>query len=105
MSDFEQANSLFVGARERAFAMTEQLALDQAFGQRSAIHGDIGHVTAQALVMDGTSDEFLAGAGVSQNQDGRMRRSDFRDQLSHLFHRRAFAHQFGPSLRSVPVGA
>ena len=37
VGDFEQADAMLVGPGERAFAMAEQLAFDQRFGQRAAV--------------------------------------------------------------------
>ena len=82
----EQADAVFVGAGEAAFAMAEQFALDQVLGQRAAIDGHKGHVGPGALIVDGAGDQLLAGAGFAEDQHGRIGRGDFGDQLADLGH-------------------
>ena len=45
--------------------MAEQLALDQARGDRAAVHLHQRPLLARAAVVDGAGDEFLAGAGFA----------------------------------------
>ncbi|MNE45553.1 hypothetical protein D3C80_1398400 [compost metagenome] len=53
-------------AGEGAFAVAEQLGLDQAFGNRRTVHCDEGFAGTGAVLMQGTGDDFLAGAGLTQ---------------------------------------
>ena len=104
VGDLEQADPVIVGAGEGAFAVAEQLALDQVFGQRAAIDGDERHVASRALVVHGAGHQFLAGAGFAADQHGGVRGGDFRDQLADALHRQAVADQAGrrpPSARAV----
>ena len=59
-----------MGPRKRSFLMPEQLTLKKALGERPTIHGDEGRLPSRAVVMDGPGDEFLAGAGLADEQDG-----------------------------------
>ena len=68
VGDFEQPDAVFVGAGERPFAMAEQLALDQRFGQGAAVDGHERLSRAQALIVHRAGDQFLAGAGLAQDQ-------------------------------------
>ncbi|MNF81168.1 hypothetical protein D3C84_634280 [compost metagenome] len=56
------------GTGERAFAVTEQFRLDQAFGDRRTVHRDKGLVAAAAGHVQGPRDHFLAGAGFAEQQ-------------------------------------
>jgi len=55
-------------ARECAFDVAKQLALDQALGQGGAVGFDERLVGAVAVVVDGVRDELLACTGLSFNQ-------------------------------------
>src|SRR3954470_20700486 len=54
--------------------MTEQLALEQARGQRCTIDGDERAVRVRACRVQCWSDALFAGAGLALNQDGRVTR-------------------------------
>ena len=66
---FESSHLVRRGAREGAFFISEQLALEEIFRQRSAIQRDERTVGPGALVMDRTGDEFLSGSAFSREQD------------------------------------
>ena len=57
------------GAREGAFLMAEQLAVDDVGGDRLAIDGDQRAAGAQAGGVDRAGEGFLAGAGLADDQD------------------------------------
>ena len=76
---------MFLGAGERALAMAEQFALDQVLGQRAAIDRHKGHLGPKALVVHSPGGQFLAGARVAEDQDGRVGGRHLGDQLSHTF--------------------
>ena len=56
------------GAGKRAFAMAEQLALDQVFRNGGAVHLDEHLVLAQAVRVDGVGHQFFAGARFAIDQ-------------------------------------
>ncbi len=59
-----------MGPRKRPFLMPEQLALKEAFRERSAIHGDEGRLPSMAVGVDGPGHELLAGPALADEQDG-----------------------------------
>ena len=67
----EAAGAVFIGACERALDVAEQLAFEQAFGQGPAVDADVGAALAGAQVVDGAGDEFLAAAGLADDQHAR----------------------------------
>ena len=50
--------------------MTEELAFDQAGGQRRAVDADERTVATRAALVDGAREEFLAGAGFAEQKHG-----------------------------------
>src|ERR1700722_3214618 len=62
----DQASLGLRGACERAFGVTEQLALHQGSYQRAAIDGD--EVSARIVFVDRPGDYLLPAAGLSKQQ-------------------------------------
>jgi hypothetical protein len=77
----EPAGLGLLGAGEGAPLIAEQLALDQGFGKRAAIDGDEIGRTAPAQRMHVARHEFLAGAGLADDQGGRLARRHALDQF------------------------
>ncbi len=77
--------------RERATAMTEQLALDQVFRNGGAIHFDEHFVLARTLRVDGLRDEFLARPRFTEDEDTAVGRGHELDLLPEGFHGNALA--------------
>ena len=69
VGQFEQAGLGDVGAAEGAFFVSEEFALHQVFGKRGAVDVDPGTAAAMGGLVNGASDEFLAGAGFAGDQD------------------------------------
>ena len=67
----ELAQAPVHGAGEGAFFMAEQLALQQLPRYGGAVDGDEGLVPARRIIMDCLCDQFLAGAALAQDQNGR----------------------------------
>src|ERR1035438_6297335 len=63
------ADTLGNGAGEGAFFVAEHLTLQQAGGNGGAVELDEGALAARAQVVDGTGEEFLAGAGFAVDED------------------------------------
>ena len=97
----EDAGLVAVGPGERTFAMAEQLALDQVFGEGAAVDGDERAIGAFALEEDVAGGEFLAGAGLAEDQGGRIGRGDGLDEPLHRLHRRRIAHENARPLRRL----
>src|SRR5690606_32472687 len=60
------------GPREGPLHMPEEFALDELRGDRRAVDLDEGAVGARRESVDGTGDEFLAGAVLPGDQDPRV---------------------------------
>ena len=68
VGELELAELVAVGAGEAALDVTEQLGLEQRFGQAGAVDGDERPLGAGAAVVDSLRHQFLAGAAFSGDQ-------------------------------------
>ena len=87
----ETAGLVLDGAGERPLDVAEQLAFQQALGQGAAVDADVGAVGAAAEAMDGAGDEFLAGAGLADDEHAGLSGSNQARQASHVAQRRTLA--------------
>src|SRR3989442_4564465 len=71
------------GAGECPFFVPEQLRLDQLLGDGGAVDLDERLLGARALAVDLPGHELLAGAALSRDQHGGVRRRGPRDGLAH----------------------
>src|SRR5664279_3247470 len=71
--------------------MSEQLALDEIFGNRRAIDLDKHSVFAETLRVNGARCQFLAGARFAVDQYASVGRGHQRDLLAKRLHRDAIA--------------
>src|SRR3954470_2606127 len=94
---------MLVRAREAAAAVSKQLALDQAFGQGSAVDGHERHLGPQALVVQGPRDELLAGAGFAQNERGGIGGSDPGNEFADAFHAGTCADQLAFAFQTLEL--
>src|SRR5262249_8732934 len=76
-------------AGERAFFVAEQLALEDPFGERLAVHGDERLADAVAPVMEETRDELLPGAALALDEHGRAARRHPSHEIEELAAARA----------------
>jgi hypothetical protein len=76
IGQLEAADFLAYGAGERAAFVAEEFRLEKAGGNRGAIDFDESAFAPRAAIVDGAGDEFLAGAGLAQNEHGGSGRSD-----------------------------
>ena len=74
MRQFEPADSLRNRARKGALLVSEQFAFEKPGGDGGTVHLDEGPLATRAEIMDGARDQFLAGAGFTQNENRRIRR-------------------------------
>src|SRR5262249_29709134 len=56
------------GARERAAAVAEELAVEQGLRQTGTVDGDEGMLRERAALVDGAGNELLAGAALAAHQ-------------------------------------
>ena len=87
------------GAGERAFFVTEQFGFHQRFGKRSAIDGDERTMTAMAQVMNMPRHQFLAGAGLADDQHAGLARRDLLQVREQCLGFRVFEHLRGSANR------
>src|SRR5690606_22305287 len=73
--------------------MPEQFALNQGFAQGGAIQGTERSVPTRAERMDMSGNQFLAGAGFTDDEDGGIARRDAFDVLQQLPRGRVFKDQ------------
>ncbi len=68
MGRFDMPYFLLMRTGEGAAFVTEQLALEQLFGNRRAIDRDETRTLAPALRMQGTRHQLLAGAALAEDE-------------------------------------
>jgi hypothetical protein len=86
-SRLEQPRFVAHRTGKRTAHMSEQLRLQQRFGQRGAVDRDERASGSLALVMDQPNEEFLASAALAVNENRRVQRCDTPRQLEDLLHR------------------
>src|SRR6185503_10984224 len=86
VGEFESTEAPFVGAGEGASFVSEELALQGGGGEGSTMDGDERLVAARTQLMNGFGDEFLAGPGFAQDQDGGLAGGDLLHDLEDFFH-------------------
>src|SRR5207247_11375301 len=79
------------GPCERAFFVSEELALQQGFTQRGTVDGEKRLVRPRTVLVDRARRHLLSRPSLSPNKNGRARRRDSGDKLVDLAHSRAFA--------------
>src|SRR6185369_13080718 len=84
VGQFESSDSLRQGSRKRPLLMSEQLAFEQARGNRGAVHFDEAAFFPTAQLMDCSGDEFLSRSGFPLDEDSRI---GGRDDLKALYDR------------------
>src|SRR5438093_4355908 len=82
-----------MGPGERALLMTEELRLDQGVRDRAAVHSDKRLLASGAQLMDCPSDEFLAGAGLTLDDDRERGVGHLPDLLDNFLHLPTRTHQ------------
>ena len=81
---------------ERAADMAEQLALDDALGERRAVDLDQRCLATARAVVDRARCELLAHAGLAEDQHRELGGRDDVDLLAHALHRGADAEHLRP---------
>lgn len=88
---FETSDAALLGTGEGSLFMAEQLAFKDLRRQRGAVHSDQFGLGASAQIVNGTCDQFLAGAAFAFNEDGRPGGRDLLDGLEDGFERVSLA--------------
>src|SRR5262249_43905666 len=76
---------------ERAAFVAEQLVLDKAFGNRSAIERDEGLLAARRKVMNSSSKKFFARSALAEQKNSRIGNRDALDLLAEFANGSVFA--------------
>src|SRR5881409_3350867 len=76
MGHLEASDLLGDGPGERAALVAKELALQETRRDGGAIDLDEGSLTAAASVVDSAGDQFLPGAGLAEDEHGRVVRCD-----------------------------
>ena len=64
------------GAGEGTLLVSEELAVDGAFGNGAAVDGDVGLAATFAVVVDDAWDDLLSHAALALDKHGEVGRSD-----------------------------
>ena len=88
---FEQTGPGIGGASKRTADMAKKLAFEQGVNQRRAIAHREPLRADWAKLVDGACDEFLAGAGLADNENVRIVPRDLAREVEHFEHCRTFA--------------
>ena len=94
MSQFQSSDALRDRPGEGAFLMAKELALQQAERNGRAIQLHKGPVTSRTDCMNRPRDQLLTGPGLTQDQHGRVGRSNRFHLLQHGLQVAAFADDF-----------
>ena len=86
MCDFELAGLVPVGARERAFLMAEQLALEELARHGRAVDLQQELVGPRRRVVNRPGDDFLADPALATQKHGHVGAGDLRDHLAYGLH-------------------
>src|SRR4030095_16920315 len=74
MRQFEPTHSLRDGAGESSLFVPEQFALEEPGRNSGTVHFHECPLAARAQIVDGAGNQFLAGAGLTENENRRIRR-------------------------------
>ncbi len=75
--------------------MPEELAFKQAFSQGPAVDADVGARRSRAQVVDSPRDQFLAGSGLTHDQNAGAGRRNLPGRAENLAHGRAITENAG----------
>ena len=86
VSHLKQARFLAVGTAKSAFFVAKQLTFSQVVGQGGAVDVHERPVATQGILVNGAGDHFLAGAGLADDEDGRVVTRHALDHAEKLVH-------------------
>src|ERR1035441_1559612 len=95
---FKATGAVFDGAGESAFDVAEEFALVKLTGDGSAVNADKWAIGAAAQAVDFPGDEFLAGAGFTENEHRGVRERPPVDLVEQLLDGRRLADDIAESL-------
>src|SRR5688572_1876439 len=101
LGHLEEPHLVAGGARERAFAVPEQLALDELGGNGRAVDLDERPAHTVGVVVDGVGNQLFAGTVLALNQDVRVARRHTLDELEEVLHLLALPHHVPEAVPSA----
>ena len=93
------------GTGERAANMAEQLGLEECLRNRAAVQRDKAVRSPGAVVVNGASDDLLAGSGFSGNENRAVRPGHGLEQMKQLLHRPAAPQDAAKLIALFELGA
>ncbi len=93
---FEAPDTVVNGPREGALDVAEQLGLQQVLGQRAAVDGHQRPPRARPRQVHRSGHHLLSRAGFTADEDRAAAGPHQPDDVHHVAHRPAFAHQQAP---------
>lgn len=84
---FEDAFAVLFGPGEGAADVAEELIFEEGFGLGGAVECDEAAFSAGRVAMHGLRDEFLAGAALAGDEDGKVGGGDVLDGAENAAHR------------------
>ena len=91
VGELEAADAIGLGVGERAADVSEQLALEDAFGESAGVDRDERPVGARRSRVQPAGDDFLAGAVLAGDEHVGVGRRDLLEQAADGLHRARFA--------------
>jgi len=82
----QQARLRLCRARERAFDVAKEFALDEIRIERGDVNREEGPLAPRAVAMHGAGDQLLARAALAGDEHARLARRHQRDPLEHHLH-------------------
>src|SRR5262249_21200499 len=95
LSKLHPAGLARCSAGERALLVAEQLALQEALGERHALEFDERALPTRPQLVDRASGQLFAGARLAADQNRRAPRGGAPDQLLYLAHRFRISDETG----------
>ena len=89
---FECANPLAVGARERAFLVSEKFALQKILRDGRAVDREKGPAVPSAVMVYRPCYQFLSGAALTGDEGRGIGTGELSDEFKNVLHRFATAH-------------
>src|SRR4029077_7331874 len=86
LGHFASVGFAVVGSGEGAAFVAKEFVLDEAFGDGGAVQGDERLLAAIGKVMNGASEEFLAGAAFAEKKHGGVGWRDALQLVAHGLH-------------------
>src|SRR5690242_5537564 len=65
----EQTLPIFICPGKGSFHVAEKLGLEKGLGKRAAVNGDKGSLGTEAVLMNGSGNQFFSGSALACNQD------------------------------------